>query len=413
MRRPSRQGLIPVCAFCSTVLTTAISVLKAEKKRISLLLRNLSQSAAAESPFTEHAEKKRLPLNHYSVLLCLMMTTLIVCKKQARQESPMQFAPAINDSHKLPYHMTTTRILLFVLVTSVLLTLQVRAQKIKEETEKYFHEIRRGNYPPMPHGLTTPDNENTILYLTEDYLRDSVYAVRVKAHEITWLVASHSINTDVRRQGVAILMRACSEPALGMAAMSVDFLRQFEKTDFSVAAKDTLRSLVINKTSHLDHLMKLAGFLELNDLIPVIRPLTQPGNPTGLRWAAYLSLSRMGERSATAEVLERIRKIGVTDDVVYEVFPDLIYTRQPEALTYVIEALHSNEKNCLAADAERQTPIACGYRIMEQLAPVIADYPLHLDEFGDLQTDNYREALQQVREWFLNHKTYTIRNDKF
>src|SRR5687768_5565273 len=132
MRRPSRQGLIPVCAFCSTVLTTAISVLKPEKKRISLHLRNLCQSAA-ESPFTEHAEKKRLPLNHYSVLLCLMMITLIACEKQARQESPMQFAPAINDSHKLPYHMTTTRILFFVLVTSVLLTLQVRAQKIKEE----------------------------------------------------------------------------------------------------------------------------------------------------------------------------------------------------------------------------------------------------------------------------------------
>jgi hypothetical protein len=411
MRRPSRQGLIPVCSFCPTVLTTAISVLKAKEKRASLLLRKLFLPAA-ENPFTERAEKKRLSLRHYPVWLCFIMMTLISCQKQARNESPMEFAPAIDDINK-QYLLRTIRILSFVLVASVMLTLQVRAQKITEETEKYFHEIRLGNYPPMPNGLTSPDKENTILYLMEDYLRDSVYAVRVKAHEITWLVASHSINTHVRHQGVAILMRACSGPAPGMAAMSVDFLRQFEKTDFSLAAKDTLRSLVINKTSHLEQLMKLAGFLDLNDLIPVIRPLTQPGNPTGIRWAAYLSLSRMGERSATAQVLERIKKIGVNDDVVYEVFPDLIYTRQPEALTYVIEALLSNEKNCLSADAERPTAIPCGYRIMEQLAPVIVGYPIHLDEFGDLQTDNHSGALQQVREWFLNHKTYTIRNDKF
>jgi hypothetical protein len=67
----------------------------------------------------------------------------------------------------------------------------------------------------------------------------------------------------------------------------------------------------------------------------------------------------------------------------------------------------------MAADAEKDARIVCGYRIMEQLAPVIAEYPLQLDEFGDLQTHDYPSALEHVREWFLKHKTYTIRNDKF
>jgi hypothetical protein len=121
----------------------------------------------------------------------------------------------------------------------------------------------------------------------------------------------------------------------------------------------------------------------------------------------------MGDTNATAEILNRVKRIPVNDEVVYEVFPDLIYTRQTDALDYIVKALHSDAKNCIAADAEKDIPILCGYRIMEQLAPVIEGYPLHLDEFGDVQTLDYPAALNTVREWFLKHKSYTIRHDKY
>jgi len=37
---------------------------------------------------------------------------------------------------------------------------------------------------------------------------------------------------------------------------------------------------------------------------------------------------------------------------------------------------------------------------MEYLAPVIEGYPLPVDEFGDLEVDDYEQALKDLRKWF-------------
>jgi hypothetical protein len=411
MRRPSREGLIRACTFYNTVWIKAMPALKRKEKPLS------STEFLLNPPFdgttvTQRPDSKNWSSIAYRMWSCVIKLTLRNSEKHSAEELS-QPDPSIEKAHKVSCQTRIPGMILFFILASIMFTPHAHAQDIKQETEEYFREIRRGNFPATPGSLILPENENMILYLMGHYLHDTVYAVRAKAHEIAYLVASHSTNTHIRNQGVEILTTACAQPALGMTAILLDLLKQFEKKDFSIAAKDTLRMLVKAHAPHVDQFMKLAAFLDLKDLIPVIRPSTQPGNPIGTRWAAYLSLSRMGEKSATAEILRRIKKIPLNDDVVYEVFPDLIYTRQPEALTHVIEALYSDEKNCMAADAEKDAPTVCGYRIMEQLAPVIIDYPLQLDEFGDLQTNDYPAALEHVREWFLKHKTYTIRNDKY
>ncbi|HEX8038201.1 MAG TPA: hypothetical protein VF490_03595, partial [Chryseosolibacter sp.] len=157
----------------------------------------------------------------------------------------------------------------------------------------------------------------------------------------------------------------------------------------------------------------LAGYLGLRDLEPDIWQRSQPGNPIAIRWAAMLSLARLGNSEATAAIMKRVSKFPVNDDVVYELFPDLLYTRQPEAIAYMIAALQSDDPNCLSADAEKEKPIPCGYRIMELLAPVIAGYPLQVDQSGDLATSDYPKALQTVRAWFNHSTAYQILTDKY
>jgi hypothetical protein len=164
---------------------------------------------------------------------------------------------------------------------------------------------------------------------------------------------------------------------------------------------------------HLDRLIKIAGFLDMKYLIPDIRPFAQPGNTRQIRWAALLSLSRMGDLIAMEELLKRVRKVRLNDDVVYTVFPDLIYTRQRAAINFLVETLHSETKNCTSADVEREVRVVCGFRIMEQLAPVIEGYPLKLDASGDINADDYPLALKTVRRWFDEHPTYTIIDAKY
>jgi hypothetical protein len=99
--------------------------------------------------------------------------------------------------------------------------------------------------------------------------------------------------------------------------------------------------------------------------------------------------------------------------VVYEVFPDLVYTRKREAIDYLIEALNSNSKNCESANAENAERIPCAYRVMEMLAPIIENYPLKRNESGDIETNDYPTALQKVKDWFKENKNYKILKDNF
>lgn len=82
-------------------------------------------------------------------------------------------------------------------------------------------------------------------------------------------------------------------------------------------------------------------------------------------------MSRLGDKQALSHIMTQVRKLEINDDVVYEVFPDIIYTRQRDAIAYVVEALHSEDKNCESANPEIRENIPCAYRIMEYLAPLL------------------------------------------
>jgi hypothetical protein len=51
---------------------------------------------------------------------------------------------------------------------------------------------------------------------------------------------------------------------------------------------------------------------------------------------------------------------------------------------------------------------------MEYLAPVIENYPLKIRGSGDIDTKDYKEALNTVRKWFKKKNgNYEIRKDTF
>src|SRR5687768_11196624 len=231
MRRPSRQGLRSVCTFYHTVLIKAIPALNSKEKSLSST-EFLPIPSIVGITATQRPDRPWWSLNAYPAWLCLIMMTLQSYEKDPAKQPCGQPEISIEKAHQVFYQMTIPKLILFFLLASVLLTARAHGQDITQETQKYFGEIRRGNFPVTPGSLSHPENENTILYLMESYLHDTVYAVRAKAHEIAYLVASHSTNADIRNQGVGILIRACAEPALGMTAISLDFLKQFEKGDF-------------------------------------------------------------------------------------------------------------------------------------------------------------------------------------
>jgi hypothetical protein len=161
-------------------------------------------------------------------------------------------------------------------------------------------------------------------------------------------------------------------------------------------------------------LIKLLGFLDLKQTRGELRDLAQSGTANRQeRWSSMLALSRMGDGYAIENVMNRVKKLPVNDDVVYQIFPDLIYTRQRVAIEYLMAQVNNDAKNCRRASGDNETRIPCAYRIMEMLAPVVESFPLQVDSSGDLATDDYDGALRDVRNWFRENKDFKILTETY
>lgn len=284
----------------------------------------------------------------------------------------------------------------------------IRAQHPADYLQEYISRVRAGQSPPGPIVTLPTENPQAIFSQLEAHLKDTLPTVRAAAAEIVHFVSINASDPSVRMLGVDLLLKTYRAEDAGHNSSRLNYLQAYRRDDFSSSARDVVRGLVRLEPAYFDRILRLAGFLQLGDLTADIRAWTQPGNPAAIRWSALLSLCRMGDAAATEAVLRRASDIPVNDDVVYQLFPDLIYTRAPKLIAYIVEALHQDQPNCFAADAEREVLIDCGYRIMEQLAPVVRDFPVELDEGGDLKSDNYQASLESIRLWFRENPGYTI-----
>lgn len=288
--------------------------------------------------------------------------------------------------------------LLFISI--ILASLSAFAQTPAALLKPYMEEVRSGKSVTVPDALLETSNAQSVVDALLPYTMDTVAAVRSRAYFILQRTALASKEAMLKAEVLQHLIEGGKDKDSGLVGQLFSGLTQFNKNDFNDQAKDSLQSLFKLRPTNLDKLIRLIGFLNISALQNELLMMSQPGNSKRDRWAALIALARMGEPYALTSLMDRVKKLPVNDDVVYEVFPDLIYTRQKEAFNYMITALQSDEKNCESADPENAVAIQCGYRIMEQLAPVIRDFPLEVDASGDIKTKDYKKALTTARTWF-------------
>lgn len=278
----------------------------------------------------------------------------------------------------------------------------------------YFSQLRSGKSPNIPSEVFKPENAKATLNALLVYAKDTVPIVRSKATLIARIVGVKSTLATVRQQAVTQIIGAVKDKSSGNAGAALTYLTEFKKSDFTKVHRDSLIVMFRRKPPYLDILIKLVGFLDIKELRNELFALSQQSTMGRKeRWSSMLALARMNDTQAINDIMARVKRMPVTDGVVYEIFPDLVYTRRPEAIAYLVEALNSDAKNCNSADAERETRIPCAYRVMEMLAPVVNGFPLKVDESGDVVTNDYPAALQQARDWFIKNKNYTISAEGF
>lgn len=280
--------------------------------------------------------------------------------------------------------------------------------------DTYFKQVKADKHPAIPQEITNPENAAAVLKALPVYYKDTTALVRSKAYSLAKSIGTKSQDKSIRQQAVQQLLEGGKDVHTGNAGSALKYLTLFKQQDFVAASKDSLRSQFRRSPRHVDVKVKLIGFLEMKELRDEVYSLSQQSTlGRKERWSTSLALARMGDAQATTDIVNRIERMPESDALIYEIYPDLVYTRTQEAMELLLVTLNSDAKNCSAADAERDAKIPCAYRVMEMLAPVLENYPLTVDESGDIRTNDYPEALRIAREWCSTQKTFTIRKDTF
>lgn len=301
-----------------------------------------------------------------------------------------------------------------LMILTVVIQSSTLAQDRFEELEAYFSKVRSGHAISIPASVSHARHAGRTLMMLVPFLADTSKVVRSSAYAIAQLAGSAATGSDTRQDAVSKLVGGLKDPDPGNVGQAIRYLRSFEIADFSITTKDTLVNIFKRKSPHFDHLIKLIGYLQITQVRDDLRALAQSGaTPRNERWAALLALARMGDTYAIDDIIARVRRFPVNDEVVYQIFPDLVYTRQRPLFDILITALNSDEKNCETANPNNTTKISCAYRIMEMIAPAVEGYPYKTDESGDIVTDNYEEALTTIREWFRNNSQYTLSTNSY
>lgn len=292
----------------------------------------------------------------------------------------------------------------FILGYNLQLKAQINNNELNQLLNSYFEIVRTEPYSPMPDKqLYNKKNATQLLDLLNNYYEDTIAKVRAKAYYLTYKSTYQSQNQKIRSSGVFNLVQGLKDEDSGNVGNVAKLITNYKSNDFDNRSKDSLKAVLHTQKVYSDLILKLVGFAGLDDQKEYIKKNLNNGVYTSnkVKWAAHLTLARLGITEEIEFCVDLVKKQPVNDDVVYELIPDLIYTRQKQALDYVLTILHSEKENCYSANPENPQKIMCGYRVMEFLAPVIKNFPLDVDNTGDLIVDNYKEALLIVRDWFI------------
>ena len=303
------------------------------------------------------------------------------------------------------------RYLCFLLI--IFISYISQAQSFDKTFGKYVEEVRpkaiKGEIPSLPYELLRGEkNLDRVLPAIDRSLIDTLVIIRRLGYQ-SLDVLHRVFDEKIEKQRIlGIQFKGLEDSSFEIQSITLDNMNDLDPDLFTNPQKQRLIQLLNQEVSNKEVLIELVGKMGEQSAIESLRSYSRSGNPPKIRWATYLAMARLGDQSAITTVKNKVSNLQVDSDVVYNIVPGLIYTNQKELYDYLVEELNKEEKNCEPADPDQTRAINCAYRILEYLTPHIVDFPLTIGASGDIETNNYRKALETAREWFAVNPNYQI-----
>ncbi len=246
-----------------------------------------------------------------------------------------------------------------------------------------------------------------------NYLNAEAEADRQLAVKLIYKVAKGAHEERTRHNATYQLVnKGLRDPSSAVVFRTLSFLENLPLNCFDVKTQNSLAGTISSDPPHFKSMIRLSGRLQMHQLIPFYTSkLTNDSTLNrSVKWNLHLTLGRMGDPEQVAYCIDQVARIGMNDEVIYRLLPDLIYLKHKLVIDYLLDQLVIENSNCTSADPDQEAAIDCGYRLAEVVAPFILDFPIPVDGSGDLDTDNYEQALQTIRHWVeSNRLDYQVR----
>ncbi len=301
----------------------------------------------------------------------------------------------------------------FVFLTAFTAKVGFSQSKVKM-LDKYMVQVQKDNHPPFPTALLQDSKQHmNLLKQLDSYKKDTIAHVRAKTFYVAKRIGNKSTNSEIKRATIDLLIRGLKDNDNSIRGQVIQALMQFELAHFSEDAKRKVLSGLETGVPHLEELLKLIGFLQVEGATHALQSMDNSKLSKEEQWSLLLALARLGDDNSIEEIAHRVESIPANDDVAEVLVPDLIYTRQVPLIAFVISILNSDKTDCTTTDPDSDQKMLCGYRVLEYLAPVVIDFPITIGSSGDLLTEDYQQALTTARIWFKSNSNYKLRNTIF
>ncbi len=279
-------------------------------------------------------------------------------------------------------------------------TQHICAQSFQELVQQSIDGTRNGDYAYLSRTqFEGVEDFSGALNIIRSNLSDSVVEVRRNCY---WMIKTMRDFTPSKANRVkltALLSKGLNDQDGGIIGNTIAYLKNFERDEFSVDSRQLILNKIQTNIQHLDKLIRLAGYINHEGTIKVLKLLEQTDTISNItRWNVRLAMVRVGDPTYEDYIVNRIKRLPVDDALVYDVLPDLVYSRSAKGFSYLKELLMRESLDCRPADMEIEGRITCAYRVMELLAPVLDGFPLEIQD-DQIVTQDYPNALSIAREW--------------
>lgn len=284
-------------------------------------------------------------------------------------------------------------------------TLSFSQSELTSQINLLMNQIRTGSAGNSEKAkiLSNP-NFKEISQSLSKFFTDSSTSVRYEALNMNSQIALKSNDKLLIKNSIQNIVRNCVMNG-SINNQIASLLKKFSRSDFNSEELLLINNTLQAQQSNLGILTKIYAFAGQAAVSNDITLLLSKQNLTKSdKKDVKLALVRCGDERLTNKMYETLKQQVINDDLIYSALPDVIYTKNKLLYGHLLNGILSDDKKCSSANNDDSSPIICAYRLIEQIAPHVTNFPVTINTKGEINTKDFGKTLTDVREWISKNK---------